>query len=169
MNRDPQTSDPHRLVAQRAVDDAAVLAFGHLVAAANRLGYILGRALEQEFQISHQTFEVLVILARADAEGLSMRSIAQEQVLSTGGVTRLIDRMEAAGLVARHADPDDRRGRRVRLTPTGAQLARRASHSHAVNVRRYFLGPLSPQERDAFVATLKTVSHAARDELPRLP
>ena len=168
MSRDPQSTDLHPSTAEQASDDAAVLAFGHLVAAANRLGYILGRALEQEFQISHQTFEVLVILARADAGGLSMRSIAQQQVLSTGGVTRLIDRLEAAGLVARHADPDDRRGRRVRLTPAGERLARRATRSHAENVRRYFLGPVPPQQRDAFVAMLKTVSHTARDELPRL-
>ncbi|MFL5832033.1 MAG: MarR family winged helix-turn-helix transcriptional regulator [Solirubrobacteraceae bacterium] len=169
MSRNPRTPDLPPSAADRAGDDAAVLAFGHLVGAANRLGYILGRALEQEFQISHQTFEVLVILAQADADGLSMRSIGQEQVLSTGGVTRLIDRMEAAGLVARHADPDDRRGRRVRLTPAGERLTARASHSHAENVRRYFLGPVAPQERDAFIATLKTLSHAARDELPRLP
>ena len=98
-----------------------------------------------------------------------MRSIAQEQVLSTGGVTRLIDRMEGAGLVARHADPGDRRGRRVRLTPVGEQLAIRASHRHAENVRRYFLEPLAPQEGDALVAMLKTVSHTAREQLPRLP
>ncbi len=169
MSRDPDTPDLDPSPAALAGDDAVVLAFGHLVAAANRLGYILGRALEQEFGISHQTFEVLVILAQADADGLSMRSIAQEQVLSTGGVTRLIDRMEAAGLVARHADPDDRRGRRVRLTPAGQRLATRASRSHAENVRRYFLGALAPRERDAFVAMLKTVSHAARDGLPRLP
>src|SRR5579884_1678878 len=84
-----------------ADDDAFVLAFGHLVAASNRLSYILGRALEERFSISHQTFEVLVILARAGESGLSMGAIAQEQVLSTGGVTRLIDRMEAAGLVLR--------------------------------------------------------------------
>jgi DNA-binding MarR family transcriptional regulator len=155
--------------AEHPDDDALVLAFGHLIAAANRLGYILGRALEREFQISHQTFEVLVILSRADPTGLSMRSIAQAQVLSTGGVTRLIDRLETAGLVARHPDPDDRRGRRVQLTPAGRRLAARASHVHAENIRRYFLEPLPPDEREHFVATLKTLSHAARDELPRIP
>ena len=154
---------------QRSADDALVLQFGHLVAAAGRLSYILGRPLEQEFGISHATFEALVILARAGDDGLSMGQIAQEQVLSSGGVTRLIDRMEAAGLVCRQPDPDDRRGRRVRLTAAGQDLVARASRRHAENVRRYFLEPLPPDDREQFITNLRTLSYAARDVLPRLP
>jgi DNA-binding MarR family transcriptional regulator len=163
------TPDRSRASAEQAEDDALVLAFGHLVAAASRLEYILGRSLAEEFHISHQTFEVLAILKRAGGEGLSMRSIAQEQVLSTGGVTRLIDRMEAAGLVARAPDPHDRRGRRVRLTQAGEALAIRAAQHHAENIRRHFLEPIPEQERPDFVDKLRTLSHAARDALPRLP
>jgi DNA-binding MarR family transcriptional regulator len=119
--------------------------------------------------ITIQAFEVLVIVARAGANGLSMRSIAQEQVLSTGGVTRLIDRMEAAGLVTRHPDPDDRRGRRVRLTPGCEQLAISAARRHAENVRRHFLELLPQRDRERFIENLRTLSHSARDALPRLP
>ena len=85
---------------KEAADNELVLAFGRLQGAANRLEYILGRALEVECGISHLMFEVLLILGRAGEPGLSMRAIAQEQVLTTGGATRLVDRMEAAGLVA---------------------------------------------------------------------
>src|SRR4051794_14683313 len=62
---------------------------------------------------------------------IDLRAIAQERVLSTGGATRLVDRMEAAGLVTRVADADDRRGRRVRLTPAGEQTTVRAARLHA--------------------------------------
>ncbi|MEW2402490.1 MarR family transcriptional regulator [Streptomyces sp. NPDC046862] len=154
---------------QEAADNALVLAFGRLQGAANRLEYILGRALEQECGISHLVFEVLLILGRAGEPGLSMRAIAQEQVLTTGGATRLVDRMEAAGLVERAEAPGDRRGRLVRLTPLGEETTVRASRLHVENIRRYFLAPLPPEDRERFAEDLRILSHSARDVLPRLP
>ncbi|MFE7934892.1 MarR family winged helix-turn-helix transcriptional regulator [Streptomyces sp. NPDC057456] len=155
--------------AKEAADHALVLAFGRLQGAANRLEYILGRALEQECGISHLTYEVLLILGRAGDPGLPMRAIAQEQVLTTGGATRLVDRMEAAGLVERREAPDDRRGRLVRLTPLGAETTVRASRIHVENIERYFLHPLPAEDRERFAEDLRILSHAARDLLPRLP
>ncbi|MCF1592691.1 MarR family winged helix-turn-helix transcriptional regulator [Streptomyces muensis] len=154
---------------KEAANNALVLAFGRLQGAANRLEYILGRALERECGISHLMYEVLLILGRAEGAGLSMRSLAQEQVLTTGGVTRLVDRMEAAGLVERTEDPGDRRGRLVRLTPLGEETTVRASLLHVENIRRYFLAPLPPEDRERFAENLRVLSHSARDELPRLP
>ncbi|POX54174.1 MarR family winged helix-turn-helix transcriptional regulator [Streptomyces sp. Ru72] len=154
---------------QDAANNALVLAFGRLQGAANRLEYILGRSLEQECGISHLMYEVLLILGRAGEPGLSMRAIAQEQVLTTGGATRLVDRMEAAGLVERAEDPGDRRGRLVRLTRKGAEATVAASRVHVDNIRRFFLAPLPPAHRDRFAEDLRILSHAARDVLPRLP
>jgi len=155
--------------AKEASNHELVLAFGRLQGAANRLEYILGRAIEEKFGISHLTYEVLLILGRAGGPGLSMRAIGQEQVLSTGGVTRLVDRMEAAGLVERATDPDDRRGRLVRLTPLGEETAVRASRLHVENIERYFLEPLPVAHRERFAEDLRILSHTARDMLPRLP
>ncbi|WP_327718301.1 MarR family transcriptional regulator [Streptomyces sp. NBC_00490] len=155
--------------AKEAAGDELVLAFGRLQGAANRLEYILGRALEVECGISHLMFEVLLILGRAGEPGLSMRAIAQEQVLTTGGATRLVDRMEAAGLVERAEDPGDRRGRLVRLTPRGEETTVAAARVHVENIRRYFVAPLPAEDRDRFAEDLRILSHAARDTLPRLP
>ncbi|WUG37237.1 MarR family transcriptional regulator [Streptomyces sp. NBC_00459] len=155
--------------AEEAANNALVLAFGRLQGAANRLEYILGRSLEQECGISHLMFEVLLILGRAGEPGLSMRAVAQEQVLTTGGATRLVDRMAAAGLVERAEDPDDRRGRLVRLTPLGEETAVRASRLHVENIRRHFVAPLPPEDWERFTEDLRILSHSARDELPRLP
>ncbi|MET8082154.1 MarR family transcriptional regulator [Streptomyces sp. NPDC005303] len=155
--------------AKEAADHKLIVAFGRLQGAANRLEYILGRALEAECGISHLVFEVLLILGRAGEPGLSMRAIAQEQVLTTGGATRLVDRMEAAGLVERAEDPDDRRGRLVRLTPLGEETAVRASRVHLENIERYFVTPLPAADRERFAENLRILSHTARDVLPRLP
>lgn len=155
--------------AREAANNELVLAFGRLQGAANRLEYILGRALETECGITHLTYEVLLILGRAGEPGLSMRAVAQEQVLTTGGATRLVDRMEAAGLVERVDDPGDRRGRLVRLTPLGEETAVTASRVHVANIERYFVAALPEADRARFAEDLRVLSHAARDMLPRLP
>jgi len=154
--------------AEQAANDGLVLTFGWLQGAANRLEYILGRAIAEECGISHVMFEVLLILGRAGGDGLPMRAVAQERVLTTGGVTRLIDRMEAAGLVTRDDNPGDRRGRLVRLTEQGEQTVVRAANLHAENVQRFLLDPLPSGDRERFARDLRTVSLAARDALPRL-
>lgn len=155
--------------AKEAAEHELILAFGRLQGAANRLEYILGRAIEAECGISHLMYEVLLIVGRKGGPGLPMRAIGQEQVLSTGGVTRLVDRMEAAGLVERTADPDDRRGRLVRLTPLGEETTVRASLVHLENIKRFFLEPLPVAHRERFAEDLRILSHTARDMLPRLP
>ena len=156
------------MTAEQAASDPLVLAFGRLQGAANRLEYVLGRAIEKECGISHVMFEVLLILGRAKGAGMSMGAIAQERVLTTGGVTRLVDRMEAAGLVSRDENPQDRRGRLVGLTPHGAETVVRAARLHVVNVQRFLLDPLPAADRVRFARDLRTVSLSASNALPRL-
>lgn len=153
---------------EEAANNALVLAFGRLQGAANRLEYLLGRALERECGITHLEFEVLLILGRKGEPGLSMRAISQEQVLTTGGATRVIDRLEKAGLVARTAHPTDKRGRLVRLTPEGAETLVQATRVHVENIERYFLAPLPEDHRQRFAEDLRILSRAARDALPQL-
>lgn len=154
--------------AKQAADHELIVAFGRLQGAANRLEYILGRAIEEEFGISHLMFEVMLILGRAGGAGLPMGAISREQVLTSGGVTRLVDRMVAAGMAERVEDPDDRRGRLVRLTRQGEETVIAAASLHAANIERYFLDPLPPEHRKRFMDDLRTLSHTARDQLPRL-
>ncbi|GAA2148960.1 MarR family winged helix-turn-helix transcriptional regulator [Glycomyces algeriensis] len=154
--------------AKEAAGNELVVAFGRFLGAANRLEHVLGRAIEEACGISHLMFEVLLILARADEAGLPMRAISREQVLTTGGVTRLIDRMEAAGLVERGANPDDRRGRMVRLTAAGEAKAVEASRVHVENIRRYFLEPLPAEHHDVFAEDLRILSRSAGDAVGRL-
>jgi DNA-binding MarR family transcriptional regulator len=154
--------------AEEAAYDARVLAFGRLQGAANRLEYLLGRALERECGISHLMFEVLLIVGRAGEAGLSMRAIAQEQVLTTGGATRLVDRMVGLGLVTRSPDPDDRRVQLVRLTALGERTTVEATRMHVANIEQYFFAPLPPEHRQQFADDLRILSHFARDTLPRL-
>ncbi|WP_086852661.1 MarR family winged helix-turn-helix transcriptional regulator [Amycolatopsis kentuckyensis] len=160
--------DPAITSARQAADDARVLAFGQLQGAAHRLGYLLGRALERECGITHLMYEVLLLVGRTGEDGLTMRSIAQEQVLTTGGATRLVDRMEALGLVTRTASPSDKRVQLVRLTAFGEETTVRASRLHVENVEQFLFRPLPEDHRDRFADDLRALSHFARDALPRL-
>lgn len=154
--------------AKAAADNESVIAFGRFLGAANRLEHVLGRAIEERCGISHLVFEVLLILARAGEPGLPMRAISREQVLTTGGVTRLVDRMEAAGLVERGANPADRRGRLVRLTAAGEAKAVEASRVHLENIRRYFLEPLPAEHREVFMDDLQILGRSAGEAVGRL-
>lgn len=107
--------------------------------------------------------------SRRDHPSPSRPRPRQEQVLTTGGATRLVDRMEAAGLVTRVESPDDRRGKLVRLTPLGEETAVRAARVHLENIKRYFVEPLPAADRERFAEDLRILSRTARDVLPRLP
>ena len=76
-------------------------------------------------------FDVLIHIGGAEEGRLTMSRLSAEVALTTGGVTRLVDRMVDAGLVARQNCPSDRRSVHVVLTPAGqATLAQRHRRAH---------------------------------------
>jgi DNA-binding MarR family transcriptional regulator len=99
-------------------------------------------------------FDVLATLRRAGApHRLSAGALARGLVMSTGGMTKRLDKLEAAGLVARSPDPDDRRGVLVSLTDEGLRVVDRAVEDHLANEAR-LLSSLSAREVKALNATL---------------
>jgi DNA-binding MarR family transcriptional regulator len=105
-----------------------------------RVGRLADERLHEVFS-SHGLeagwFDVLATLRRAGApHRLSAGALARGMVMSTGGMTKRLDRLEAAGLVERTPDPADRRGVLVGLTPRGLKLVDRAVEDHLANERR---------------------------------
>ena len=121
-----------------AVDDPLITTFGRLIEAHAHLTQQLGRSLERECGISHVWFEVLLRIARADGGQVSMSSLAQQVALTTGGVTRLLDRMIAADLVERVPCSSDRRVSFAALTGHGRQTLEAAAQWHAHELRAVF-------------------------------
>lgn len=121
-------------------DDALITTFGRIVEVNGGLGQQLGRALEQRCGISHAMFEVLLRISRADGGQVSMGTLAEQVALTTGGITRLIDRMIGAGLVQRVPCPTDRRVYFAALTDAGQAKLAEASALHAANLRQAFDG-----------------------------
>jgi MarR family transcriptional regulator, organic hydroperoxide resistance regulator len=72
--------------------------------------------------ITPQQYNVLRILRGAGAEGLPTLTIGERMIEQTPGVTRLVDRLERKGLVARSPCPKDRRRVFCKITPKGLDL-----------------------------------------------
>lgn len=123
-----------------AADEALITTFGRLVEAYSTLDQQLGRSLEEQAGIPHTWFEVLLRISRADAGRISMGALAQQVALTTGGITRLLDRMIAAGLVQRVPCPTDRRVQFAALTTQGRAKLDQAAKGHAANLRQAFAG-----------------------------
>jgi DNA-binding MarR family transcriptional regulator len=79
--------------------------------------------------------------------------------LTTGGVTRLVDRMVEAGLVARQNCPSDRRSVHVVLTPAGESTLGRAIGEHIEGIDRHLMAPLNDADRAALAAALSKLVH----------
>jgi DNA-binding MarR family transcriptional regulator len=80
---------------------------------------------------------VLATLRRAGAPyERAAGELADHTLVTTGGLTKRVDRLEARGLVARRAEASDARKRLVRLTPDGLALIDRAIAAHLANERR---------------------------------
>ena len=121
-----------------AIDSPLITTFGRLVEVHSGLGGHLGRSLEQRCGIPHTWFEVLLRIARADGGRVSMGQLAQQVALTSGGVTRLVDRMIAAGYVERVPCPSDRRVQFAALTEQGQAKLEEAAEVHAANLQRAF-------------------------------
>src|SRR5262245_2119564 len=82
-------------------------------------------------------FDLLAALRRSGPPfELNPTQLLATTMLSSGGMTKRLDRLEEAGLVARRPDPDDRRGTLVRLTTNGKAAVDAALVTHVANEER---------------------------------
>ncbi len=113
----------------------------------------LQRRLDEELQATHgislAEYDALLQLVNAPDRRLRMSALAERVLLSRSGITRLVDRLEAGGMVARSACVTDARGAEASLTTTGLERLRAASRTHLDGVQRYFLDPIADGDRAA--------------------
>jgi len=105
-------------------------AWHRLLQASSRVLRELDHALDQRDRITVTEFDVLITLDNAPAHQLRMTDVARATMLSSGGMTRLVGRLEDQGLVRRDPDPGDARASRATLTPAGERKLARARTTH---------------------------------------
>jgi DNA-binding MarR family transcriptional regulator len=90
-------------------------------------------------------YDVLWPLHRADHRRLRMNELAQQVVLSRTGLVRLVDRIEAAGLLRREPVPEDGRGAYAVITQEGTATLRRMWPVYQRHIQHDFLDPLGSE------------------------
>lgn len=123
----------------------------------------IGRVLEP-YGITPQQFNVLRILRGASAggaEGIPTLTIAERMIEEAPGITRLLDRLEAKGLVSRKRCPEDRRQVLCHATPQALDLLARIDGAMD-EADDTALGPLSEEDKTQLIRLLDAVraSHA---------
>ncbi|MFW6192684.1 MAG: MarR family winged helix-turn-helix transcriptional regulator [Gemmatimonadota bacterium] len=103
-----------------------------------------------------------VLAALGDGRALRPCDLRREVLVSSGGITYLVDRLEDRGLVSRRLHPDDRRARLVELTGDGRELLGRIRPQHAAALEYATSGLDSPGKRRA-VELLRDLGSTAAD------
>ena len=107
-------------------------------------------------------YDVLWELEKADEGKLRMHEIAHAVVLSRSNLTRLIDRLEIAGLTTRERCADDRRGAYAAITAAGREMRKKMWPVYKQQIEQLFVSHLSVKDAETLNALLTTVLDAAR-------
>jgi len=109
----------------------------------------LWRTLEAglaELNVSMGEYSVMALLYAAGPKGMRMTDLAKRRVMSTGGFTRLADRLERRGLIERRPSAVDGRSFEATLTPKGRALMRKARRRHHSDLRALFFDRLDDDQ-----------------------
>jgi DNA-binding MarR family transcriptional regulator len=129
------TQSPRRLTAH----DPRLSPWRAFLLAHARVSRRLDDELRAEHDLSFAEYDALLTIANAPDRRVRMRHLADQVLLSKSGVTRLIDRLVADGLVARDTCVSDARGAEAVLTQAGLDRLRAASRTHLRGISDHFL------------------------------
>lgn len=138
------------------VDVAPLVLFGRIFRAAALADTRLGEGLAG-YELQQGWFDLLAALRRAGKPyELNPTQLMRATMLSSGGMTKRLDRLAAAGLIERRPDPSDRRATLVRLTPRGRRTIDAALPVHVANEAQLLTG-LTAQDRRSLDAVLRKI------------
>jgi DNA-binding MarR family transcriptional regulator len=119
--------------------------------------------LLREQGMSLSEYFALVHLSEAAGRRLRMSDLATASALSLSGMTRIVDRLQSAGLVRRERCADDGRGWLAVLTDAGLERLRQAWPSHLASTRRHLFDHLADLD---LAAVARALQHVATDGGP---
>ncbi|HEY7937342.1 MAG TPA: MarR family transcriptional regulator [Candidatus Limnocylindrales bacterium] len=129
---------------------------------------LLTRRLDEDLRagegLTLGEYSALLQVAEAPGRSLRMNQLATGIFLSRSGVTRLIDRLEADGLIERSTCTDDGRGALAVLTDAGLTRLRAAADTHLSGIARYFLEVVPTGELEHLAGTFRAIGDRVRAE-----
>jgi DNA-binding MarR family transcriptional regulator len=135
----------------------------HVIGRISRLAGTVDELLRPVFAargLGDGDFDVLATLRRSGAPyELTPGELGASTMVTSGAVTKRVDRLERAGLVERRVDEADARGRRIRLTERGIAMIDESYAVHMDNEARMLAG-LTPEERTDLVRLLRRLAES---------
>lgn len=122
----------------------------------------LARAIDEDaaaalrqFDLNDMEFQLLAAIRTAPGSRTAPRMLLGPLMVTSGGLTNRIDRLEKTGFVVRIPNPDDRRGIILELTPTGRELVDRVTTAYLENQADVLDSALTRDERAALAPLLR--------------
>ena len=122
---------------------------------------VLDRELQAACNLPLTWYDVLLELNAAPGRRLSMGELGGRAVVSRSRVSRVVDQLAAEGLVAREANPDDRRSAYAAITDAGRRRLRAAAPIYLAGIERHFTSRMTAAEAEAVASALAKVLAAA--------
>ena len=141
-----------------ATADPRLEAWRAFVQAHARLFRRLDEDLRSEHGISLAEYDALLQIAQAPDRHLRMSRLASRVLLSKSGVTRLVDRLVADGLVERTQCSSDARGAEAAITTEGLARLRAAAPTHLRGVDTYFVSAVAPSDLVVLERSMDAIS-----------
>jgi DNA-binding MarR family transcriptional regulator len=148
-------TDPSGLSDDELVESWAVVTQGF-----QHTQNLLGLDVDAVLGLAPSWFEVLLRLLRASEHRMPMNRIADDVTMTSGGFTKLADRMVEAGLLRRTPSTNDRRVTYLELTDEGARVAERAMAEHVSSLRARVLAALSEEGIVSLAKTMRDLRNA---------
>ena len=139
---------------QDVLADERITKFGLMVEANRKLMRTFERSLRKQHGLSMVDFEAMLRLGRSPDRQMSMSELAEQMVLTSGGITRLVDRLAGDDLVERVLCPSDRRVHWARLTDQGVATVSVALTTHLQDLDAHYFGTMSDSEQATMTAIL---------------
>lgn len=136
-------------------DEQRLAAWRALLAATTWTHQRLDRELVAERGMPLAWYEVLLHLWNAPGRRLRIQELASRALFSKSGLSQLVSRMEAAGLVVREECPSDRRGTNAVLTPAGRRAFSRAARVHLRGIQEHFGRHLTDEQVESLRSLLE--------------
>ena len=149
------------LVPLSAEEEAFVRAFGRALLTVPRA---LDADLLREQRMSGNEYNALMHLSEARGRRLRMSDLAAASTLSLSGMTRIMNRLEALGLVQRERCASDGRGLEAVLTDAGLERLRQAWPTHLKSVRQHILHHLHAVDLPAVTTALEHFATGAQSD-----
>lgn len=132
-----------------------------------RLGYYIARRVDanlERFGLTRGEFEVLAVLVRNPEADITPKILQTKILITSGGLSNRVKRLEEKGLVVRLPDPHDRRGVILKTTDAGRELTLRAVTAH-MKVENDFMKGMSKDKQLELAKLLKELILSQSGEL----